>query len=341
MSEGYIGLAPAYGFFNKQNIAGTTATTYNLDFDVVSANGLIVSLDGIVQEPGYAFSVGRSATGVMQLTFAEALPVTTVSSSLALTAGSNSVTGFTTAQTATLVVGKGITGNVNIPADTFIASISSTSITMTNAASASVSSQSLTFGSRVYVIYLGNVLQTASSSTVNTQPLVEMFNGDGTTQTISLSRTPPNDSSIVVFHDSVFQRGSGNAYSLSGGAITFTGATTSATNNIVVIHLATEDNRVTNSVAAAEVTNAKFNLDYSNATYRAPTINASFAASTLTIKSANATTHYGPNDVLVFLNGVCLTPTTDYSISTTTLSLAGGAAPAGSNIVVRYLPLTG
>ena len=61
MSEGYIGLAPSYGVFQKQVIAGTTASIYDLDFDVVSANGMIVSLDGIVQEPGYAFSVGRSA----------------------------------------------------------------------------------------------------------------------------------------------------------------------------------------------------------------------------------------------------------------------------------------
>ena len=51
--------------------------------------------------------------------------------------------------------------------------------------------------------------------------------------------------------------------------------------------------------------------------------------------------NYGVNDVLVFLNGVCLTPTTDYTISGTTLTLPGGAPPAGSNIVVRYLPLTG
>ena len=103
MSEGYIGLAPAYGFFNKQNIAGTAATTYNLDFDVVSANGLIVSLDGIVQEPGYAFSVGRSATGTMQIVFAEALPVTTISSSLAFNAGTATITGFTNAQTSNLM----------------------------------------------------------------------------------------------------------------------------------------------------------------------------------------------------------------------------------------------
>ena len=341
MSEGYIGLGPTYGFFNKQNIAGSTATTYNLDFDCVSANGLIVSLDGIVQEPGYAYSVGRSATGVAQITFAEALPVTTISGSLAFNTGTNTVTGFTTAQTANLVVGQGVTGNVGIPADTFIATVGSTSITLTNNVTSSQTSQSVTFGSRIYIVFMGNVLQTASSSTVNTQPLIEMFNGDGTAQSVSLGRTPPTAGSIAVFLDGVFQRGGGNAFSLAGGAITFTGATTSGTNNIVVMHLATEDNRVTNTTQDAAVTNAKLNLDYSNVSYRAPTVNASFSAGTLNIKSANASTNYGVNDVLVFLNGVCLTPTTDYTISSTILTLVGGAPPSGSNIVVRYLPLVG
>ena len=344
MSEGYIGLAPAYGFFNKQNIAGSAATTYNLDFDVVSANGMIVSLDGIVQEPGYAFSVGRSAAGVMQITFAEALPVTTISSSLAFNAGTATITGFTAAQVSNLVIGQGVTGNTNIPEDTFIASKpSSTSITLTNNVTSSQTSQSVTFGSRIYVVYLGNVLQTASSSTVNTQPLVEYFSSDGTAQTVSLGRTPPTAGSIAVYLDGVFQRGgSGKAYTLSGGAITFTGATPAGgSSNITVFHLATEDNRVTNTTIDGAVTNKKLNLDYSNASYRAPTVDASFAAATLSIKQASASVNYGVNDVLVFLNGVCLTPTTDYTISATTMTLVGGAPPAGSNLVVRYLPLTG
>ena len=344
MSEGYIGLAPAYGFFNKQNIAGSAATTYNLDFDVVSANGLIVSLDGIVQEPGYAFSVGRSTAGVMQITFAEALPVTTISSSLTFTAGSSTITGFTAAQVSNLVVGQGVTGNSDIPADTFIASKpSATTITLTNNVTSSETSQSVTFGSRIYVVYLGNVLQTASSSTVNTQPLVEYFSSDGTAQTVSLGRTPPTAGSIAVYLDGVFQRGgSGKAYTLSGGAITFTGATPAGgSDNITVFHLATEDNRVTNTTQDAAVTNAKLNLDYSNASYRAPTVDASFSATTKALKQASATVNYGVNDVLVFLNGVCLTPTTDYTISGTTMTLVGGAPPAGSNLVIRYLPLTG
>ena len=344
MSEGYIGLAPAYGFFNKQNIAGSAATTYNLDFDVVSANGMIVSLDGIVQEPGYAFSVGRSSAGVMQITFAEALPVTTISSSLAFNAGTATITGFTAAQVSNLVVGQGVTGNTNIPEDTFIASKpTSTTITLTNNVTSSQTSQSVTFGSRIYVVYLGNVLQTASSSTVNTQPLVEYYSSDGTAQTVSLGRTPPTAGSIAVYLDGVFQRGgSGKAYTLSGSAITFTGATPAGgSSNITVFHLATEDNRITNTTADAAVTNKKLNLDYSDSNYRAPTVDASFAATTKSIKSASATVNYGVNDVLVFLNGVCLTPTTDYTISATTMTLVGGAPPAGSNLVVRYLPLTG
>ena len=163
MSEGYIGLAPAYGFFNKQNIAGSAATTYDLDFDCVSANGLIVSLDGIVQEPGYAFSVGRSASnGQAQIVFAEALPVTTISGTLAFNTGTGTVTGFTTAQTSNLVVGQGVTGNSSIPADTFIATVGSTSITLTNNVTSSQTSQSMTFGSRIYIVFMGNVLQTAS-----------------------------------------------------------------------------------------------------------------------------------------------------------------------------------
>ena len=344
MSEGYIGLAPTYGFFNKQNIAGSAATTYDLDFDCVSANGLIVSLDGIVQEPGYAFSVGRSASnGNAQITFAEALPVTTISGTLAFNTGTATVTGFTSAQTSNLVVGQGVTGNSAVPADTFIASVSSTSITLTNNVTSSQTSQNMTFGSRIYIVFMGNVLQTASSSTVNTQPLVEYFSSDGTAQTVSLGRTPPTAGSIAVYLDGVFQRGgSGKAYTLSGGAITFTGATPAGgSDNITVFHLATEDNRVTNTTQDAAVTNAKLNLDYSNSNYRAPTVDANFAASTLSIKAASATVNYGPNDILVFLNGVCLTPTTDYTISTTTLTLVGGAPPAGSNIVVRYLPLVG
>jgi hypothetical protein len=44
------------------------------------------------------------------------------------------------------------------------------------------------------------------------------------------------------------------------------------------------------------------------------------------------------DNILVFVNGICLTPTDDYTISTTTLTFI--LAPTqGAEITIRYLPL--
>ena len=95
-------------------------------------------------------------------------------------------------------------------------------------------------------------------------------------------------------------------------------------------------------IADSVVTNAKLNLDYSDATYRAPTVDNSFAAATKTIKKIDATTWYTVNDILVFLNGVCLIPTTDYTVTssgTATLTLVEGAPATATSLVVRYLAI--
>jgi len=336
MSESYIGLAPAYGVFEKQIIAGTTATTYSLDFDVVQSTQLFVSLDGIVQEPDYSFTIGRSSAGKMQITFAEALTVSTATGNT--TINSASLTNITTTN---INVGQGISGT-GIAAGTHVGAIatagtsSNGTITLTNNATATGTGVTFSFGARIFVVYLGKQLLTPSTTDDATVPLVEHFNGNATVY--SLGRTPPNQSSILVFVDGVFQRGSGNAYTLSGSTITFTGTTPAGTNNVTVHYVATQNNSVP-TVADATITNAKLSLDYTDATYRAPTIDNSFAAATKTIKQISATRYYGVNDVLVLLNGICLIPTTDYTISTTTLTLVEGAPATASSLVVRYLAL--
>ena len=337
MSEGYIGLAPSYGVFQKQVIAGTTASIYDLDFDVVQSTQLFVSLDGIVQEPDYSFSIGRSSAGVMQITFAEALTVSTATGNT--TANSASLTNITTTN---FNVGGAISGT-GIPANTFISAIatagtsSNGTLTLSNNATAAGTGVTFSAGARIFVVYLGKQLLTPSTTDDATVPLVEHFNGDTSAVAFSLVRTPPNQSSILVFVDGVFQRGSGNAYSLTGARITFTGTTPAGTNNVTVHYVATQNNSVP-TVTDGSITNASLNLDYAG-TYRAPTVDSSFAAATKTINQIDATTYYGVNDVLVFLNGVCLIPTTDYTISTTTLTLVGGAPGAGSSLVIRYLAL--
>ena len=340
MSESYIGLAPSYGVFEKQVIAGTTATSYPLDFDVVQATQLMVSLDGIVQEPDYSYSVGRDASGNMQLTFASALTEQTASS-VTLTSGSTTISSVT--NTGLYNVGQPITGNANIPANTFITAIpSSTTLTISNAATGSGSAnQTIKIGSRIFVTYLGKQLLTPSANNANTYPKLDLFTGDGSDTTFVLSTTPPSAGAIMVFVDGVFQReGSSNAWTLSGDTVTFTAAPAN-TANISVMHLATEQSFLP-TVVDRTVTNAKISLSNSNAN-TAPTKNTNFSASTLTINSAGTGKTYTVDDLLVYLNGVCLTPTTDYTVSGTTLTLVdnGGsalAAPSGSTIVVRYLP---
>ena len=335
MSESYIGLAPSYGVFEKQVIAGTTATSYPLDFDVVQATQLMVSLDGIVQEPDYSYSVGRDASGTMQLTFASALTEQTASS-VTLTSGSTTISAVT--NTGLYNVGQPITGNANIPANTFITAIpSSTTLTISNAATGSGSAnQTIKIGSRIFVTYLGKQLLTPSANNANTYPKLDLFTGDGSDTTFVLSTTPPSAGAIMVFVDGVFQReGSSNAWTLSGDTLTFTAAPAN-TANIAVMHLATEQSFLP-TVVDRSVTNAKISLSNSNAN-TSPTIDNNFGAATKTINSAGTGKTYTVDDLLVYLNGVHLIPTTDYTVSGTTLTLVGGAPGAGSSLVVRYLP---
>ena len=335
MSESYIGLAPSYGVFEKQVIAGTTETSYALDFDVVQATQLMVSLDGIVQEPDYSYSVGRDASGNMQLTFASALTEQTASS-VTLTSGSTTISAVS--NTGLYNVGQPITGNANIPANTFITAIpSSTTLTISNAATGSGSAnQTIKIGSRIFVTYLGKQLLTPSANNANTYPKLDLFTGDGSDTTFVLSTTPPSAGAIMVFVDGVFQReGSSNAWTLSGDTLTFTAAPAN-TANIAVMHLATEQSFLP-TVVDRTVTNAKISLSNSNAN-TSPTIDNNFAAATKTINSAGTGKTYTVDDLLVYLNGVHLIPTTDYTVSGTTLTLVGGAPGAGSSLVVRYLP---
>ena len=68
----YIGLEPSHGSFDKQLITGDGSTaTFTLEFPVAQAGQLLVSLDGIIQEPSYSFNISLS-TGSPKITFASA-----------------------------------------------------------------------------------------------------------------------------------------------------------------------------------------------------------------------------------------------------------------------------
>ena len=68
----YIGLEPSHGSFDKQLITGDgSTTTFTLEFPVAQAGQLLVSLDGIIQEPSFSYNISLS-TGSPKITFASA-----------------------------------------------------------------------------------------------------------------------------------------------------------------------------------------------------------------------------------------------------------------------------
>jgi hypothetical protein len=337
MSESYIGLAPSYGVFEKQVIAGTTATSYPLDFDVVQSTQVLVSLDGIIQEPDYAYSVGRDSAGAMQLTFAQALTQpNTTSSSTTINDGTVTVN-----SSANLNVGMSVTGT-NIPANTFISSITnSTTIELSNNATDTGSGITLSYGSRIFVTYLGKQLLQPSANNARTYPKLDLFTGDGSDVTFECSATPPSAAALMVFVDGVFQRhGSSNAWTLGGATVEFTTAPANLA-NISVMHLATEQSFLP-TVADESVASTKLNLsntatrDDSTQTGSGWTL-PQLSDTTWQISSAGGTKSYVPDDLLVHLNGICLVPTLDYTVSGTTLTLTGGVPPLASSLVIRYL----
>ena len=68
----YIGTEPSFGAFEKQLLTGDgTTSAFDLDYSVAQAGQLLVSLDGIVQEPEEAFNI-QISSGTPRISFADA-----------------------------------------------------------------------------------------------------------------------------------------------------------------------------------------------------------------------------------------------------------------------------
>ena len=157
---------------------------------------------------------------------------------------------------------------------------------------------------------------------------------DGSTTTFALTNVTDNtavipglDNNVLCSLSGVIQApGSGNAFTISGSNIIFSAAPDAA--DVVDFVIVLGDTISIGTPTDNTVTMAKLNLTYDNRT--TATGDGSTVAFTI---STNRTV----NDVLVIVNGICLVPTTDYTISSTTLTFV--TAPAASaEIAVRYLP---
>ena len=62
----YIGRKPEYGAFEKQSItADSSTTTFTLDYQVGSDSSILVSVAGVIQEPGSGYNLSGGGTSLV------------------------------------------------------------------------------------------------------------------------------------------------------------------------------------------------------------------------------------------------------------------------------------
>ena len=142
--------------------------------------------------------------------------------------------------------------------------------------------------------------------------VIDTFAGDNSTTTFTLSTLPQSENQTFAFLNGVYQQK--NTYSLTGANIVFTG--TATTNDTIEV-----------------VTVAGSEMNVTSARYNSRVYTGTGACTTFTISSSHTA-----NSVLVFENGICQEPITDYSVSGTTLTFT--TAPSnGVKIQIRELPV--
>jgi len=194
----------------------------------------------------------------------------------------------------------------------------------------------------------------------------DTFTGDGSTTTFDLSQAASSANDIIVVVNNVRQEpGASKSYTLgldgNGASVRVTFNTApEASDEIYVINPTRVEsiaragdvsaNAITGQTELAEqAANDDVLLIYDTSTSQVKKIQKSNIATTLTYSAGSATgdgstvaftinSGRAVADVLVIVNGVTLVPTTDYTISGTTLTFT--TAPiSGAEIQFRYLPI--
>ena len=198
--------------------------------------------------------------------------------------------------------------------------------------------------------YIG---RTPSSGAFETQTLT----ADSSTTTFSLDYTVGSTASVLVSVAGVVQQPN-TGYALTGGgsSIVFSAAPTSGDPVFVIFLGIARDvadflstGVITTQTELAEVAaDGDFLLIYDTSATALKKIQKSNLAPTLThvtrtgtgdgsTRGFTVTSGVTVNNVIVLINGLVQTPTTDYSVSSTTLTF-GTAPVAGDAIVIRELP---
>ena len=194
----------------------------------------------------------------------------------------------------------------------------------------------------------------------------DTFTGDGSTTTFDLSQAASSANDIIVVVNNVRQEpGASKSYTLgldgNGASVRVTFNTApEASDEIYVINPTRVEsiaragdvsaNAITGQTELAEqAANDDVLLIYDTSTSQVKKIQKSNIATTLSYTAGSATgdgstvaftinSGRAVADVFVIVNGVTLVPTTDYTISGTTLTFST-APVSGAEIQFRYLPI--
>ena len=184
--------------------------------------------------------------------------------------------------------------------------------------------------------YIGNKPADTFHSTAK-----QSFTPDSSTTAFTLTHTVSNENELELFINNVRQEpGTGKAYTAAGTTLTMSEAPTTGDDMYCVYQGKAQGHHFipATSVQGSHI-HTTFDLTGKTVTLPAGTLSHSVTkavgdASTTAFTIASGRT---VNDLLVFVNGICLVPTDDYTVSGTTLTFV--TAPAASaEITIRVLP---
>lgn len=178
-------------------------------------------------------------------------------------------------------------------------------------------------------------------TTSATSPILKLYDG---ADDISIATFNYTDNTVNILDSTISTPLTVTGNSTAGAELRLPEDTDNGTNYIAIKAPDTIASNLTLTLPSTDgtngqalVTNGSGTLAFATVavslTYSKGTFTGNGSATTITINSGRAV-----DNVLVFVNGICLVPTDDYTISGTTLTFA--TAPVNlAEITVRYLPI--
>ena len=169
----------------------------------------------------------------------------------------------------------------------------------------------------------------------------QSFTPDGSTTSFTLNQSVAGENEIELFINFVRQEpGSGKAYTASGTTLTMSEAPESGDGMYCIFQGKAQGHHfVPDASIQGSHIHTTFDLTGKTVTLPSGTLSHSKATAIGDASTTAFTITSGRtvDDILVFVNGICLTPTDDYTVSGTTLTFV--TAPAASaEITIRVLP---